>query len=264
MGIIRTDQWLEKDFDRPIKICERLLPYFKGQKANEIYNQLQNFGMYRPSWKSRNNVSEMKEYNAWDRVEELFNIYVKKWSGPNIPIFLFPLNERGGLFIRRDERRKAGVSFPDKMFLFLSSYEDLKEVEALFVHEYHHVCRLRALNKDFKEYTLLDSLIIEGLAEYAVYKHCGKEYLANWCRMYTDREISYFWDRYIKKQLDISKNQKLHDELLYGGGRFPLLLGYAAGYNIIRKFYEKQNYSTKLSFTQPASKYLKENIDFSR
>ncbi|WP_312471313.1 DUF2268 domain-containing protein [Neobacillus sp.] len=257
MGIIRTDQWLQEDFDSPVRICKRLMPYFKGQKANDIYDQLISFGMYRPSRTAMNNLNWMKEQKAWNKVEQLYNKYKKKWNGPEIPVFLFPLAQPGGFFIRK-EKSKAGVSFPDKMFLFLSQQDDPKEIEALLVHEYHHVCRLSMLNKKMEDYTLLDSIIIEGLAEYAVLKNCGQEYLASWCRMYSEKEISHYWDKYIKKQLDTKKNERGHDELLYGGGRIPKLLGYAIGYNIIGKFYVNHSYSTKLSFSIPAKKYLQE------
>jgi uncharacterized protein YjaZ len=195
------------------------------------------------------------EQKAWDKVEQLFQKYKKKWNGPDIPVFLFPIAQSRGFFLR-EEKSKAGVSFPDKMFLFLSHYEDPKEIEALFVHEYHHVCRLRMLNKKMEDYTLLDSIIIEGLAEYAVLINCGREYLANWCRMYTEREISSFWDKYLKKQLGKKKNERAHDELLYGGGRIPNLLGYAVGFSVVENFYKNHNYSTKLSFISPALNYL--------
>jgi uncharacterized protein YjaZ len=255
MGIIRTEQWLEKEIDRPVKICERLEPYFKKQTAKEIYNQLMGFGMYRPSRAARNNLVHMKEQKAWDKVERLFNKYKHKWNGPDIPIFLFPVAQSGGFFIR-EVKSKAGVSFPDKMFLFLSTYDDPKEVEALLIHEYHHVCRLRLLDKRLEDYTLLDSIIIEGLAEYAVLKNCGREYLAPWCRMYKKKELLNFWEKYLKEQLNTKKHEKKHDELLYGGGRLPNLLGYAAGYHLIEHFYKNNNYSTKLSFINPAIKYL--------
>ncbi|NRD78422.1 DUF2268 domain-containing protein [Bacillus sp. BRMEA1] len=257
MGIIRTDKWLRDDFDRPIKICEKLKTYFKGQTATEIYTQLLKFGMYRSSKAALNNLHDMKDYNAWDIVDKIFYKYQKQWSGPDIPIFLFPLGQERGFFFRQEERRKAGVSFPDKMFLFLSNYYDPKEIEALFVHEYHHVCRLRTLNKNLQKYTLLDSIIIEGLAEYAVLKNCGEKYLANWCNMYSERELEIFWDRFLKQQLDKKKHDRVHDELLYGGGRVPHLLGYAVGYNIVRKYYERNHYSTKLSFSTSASEYIK-------
>ncbi|MBV7508526.1 DUF2268 domain-containing protein [Bacillus sp. sid0103] len=255
MGIIRTDQWLMNEFERPVKMCEKLEPFFKKQTSKEIYNQLVNFGMYRPSRSAWIMYDRMKEQNAWDQVEQLFHQYKEKWNGPDIPVFLFPVAQAGGFFFR-EGKSKAGVSFPDKMFLFLSHCEDLKEIEALLVHEYHHVCRLSLLNKRMEDYTLLDSIIIEGLAEYAVLKNCGSEYLASWCRMYSEKELIMFWDKYIKKQLAKKKNERVHDELLYGKGRLPNLLGYAMGYSIVKHYYESHHYSTKLSFSNPAKKYL--------
>ena len=255
MGIVRTDQWLAEEFDRPVKICEKLEPFFKKQTPKEIYNQLINFGMYRPSRSANIIFNRLKEQKAWDKVEQLFEQYKGKWKGPDIPVFIFPVAQAGGLFFR-ESRGKAGVSFPDKMFLFLSNLEDPKDVEALLIHEYHHVCRLRLLNKRMEDYTLLDSIIIEGLAEYAVLKNCGPEYLASWCRMYNEKELIKLWDKFIKKNLDTKKNERSHDEILYGEGRLPNLLGYAMGYTIVNHFYKNNNYSTKLSFTFPAVKYL--------
>ncbi|WP_066317311.1 DUF2268 domain-containing protein [Bacillus sp. FJAT-29814] len=257
MGVIRTDQWMEKNFELPVNICKKLRPYFKSRKEVDIYHELSKFGMYRPSWQSKKYLDKMLEGDVWKKVEQLFYKYKEKWSGPDIPVFLFPMERKAGLFTRKEDRRKAGVSYPDKMFLFLSHYDDPKEVEALLVHEYHHVCRLRALNKKMEDYTLLDSIIIEGLAEYAVLKHCGANYLANWCNMYSEREHEIFWERFLKPHLAKKKNERIHDELLYGGGRYPELLGYSAGYNIIEKFYEKHRYSTGLSFAIPASEFVK-------
>jgi uncharacterized protein YjaZ len=255
MGIIRTDDWLQKEFDRPTKIAEKLQPFFNEQTPKEIYNQLRDFGMYRPSRSTRNQLFRMMDQKAWDKVENFYDKYKKKWNGPDIPVFLFPLAQSQGFFMR-EEKSKAGVSFPDKMFLFLTQFEDPKEIEALLVHEYHHVCRLQKLNKRMEDYTLLDSIIIEGLAEFAVKENCGRDYLAKWCSMYTEKEISKFWDKYLKKQLGKKKNEREHDELLYGLGRIPNLLGYAVGFTIVENFYKNHNYSTKLSFTNPAQNYL--------
>lgn len=259
MGMMRTDQWLQKDFDRPIVMCEKLRPYFNGESANEVYNQLKNFGMYRPSKFTRDYLNQMLDHNIWNRVGRLFTDYKNKWNGPDIPVFLFPVAQTGSFF-KREKNSKAGVSFPDKMFLFLSNYEDMKEVEALLVHEYHHVCRMNMSDKILEDYSLLDSLIIEGLAEYAVLKHCGKEYLANWCHMYSEKELLLFWDKFIKNRLNKKKNERDHDDLLYGGRGIPRLLGYAVGYNIIKEYYEKNNYSTKHSFTIPSAKFIQDKI----
>src|SRR4051794_37258711 len=117
MGIIRTDQWLAKELDRPVKICEKLVPFFKKQTPKEIHNQLTNFGMYRPTRSAKVIFDRLKEQKAWDKVEPLFKRYREKWNGPDVPVFLFPVAQTGGFFLR-ESRGKAGVSFPDKMFLF--------------------------------------------------------------------------------------------------------------------------------------------------
>lgn len=255
MGIVRTDEWLKEDFEYPNKICKKLVPFFKGMKETEIYNELMNFGMYHSSRGSSDHLDYMFQQNLWEKVEKIFHSYKQKWGGPDIPIFLFPLARSRGLFVRQDST-KSGVSYPDKMFLFVSRLEDLNELKALFIHEYHHVCRLGSLSKKMEDFTLLDSIIIEGLAEYAVLKNCGPDYLAKWCKMYSDKELSKLWERYVSKNLHIKKSEKLHDEILYGGRRVPPLLGYAIGFNIVEKYYQKNRYSTKTSFAKNAENYL--------
>lgn len=256
MGIIRTDRWLEEMFDRPTKICEKLVPAFKGLSAPKIYNQLTDFGMYRASRMTKEIFNWMKENKIWEEVDGIFQEYKRIWGGPDIPIYLFPISQNRSFFSRREEKVKGGVSYPDKMFLFLSDRLNSKELEALFVHEYHHICRLNRQSKRFDEYTLLDSIIIEGLAEYSVLVHCGRNYLADWCTMYSGDELDDYWERYIEGNLDIKKSESRHDDLLYGTGRIPKLLGYAAGFKIVEDYYGHNHYSTKLSFALPAKKYL--------
>jgi uncharacterized protein YjaZ len=256
MGIIRTDKWLEEEFNRPIKICEKLLPVFKGQSASKVYNQLIDFGMYRASKMTKEVFNSMKDNMVWEEVEGVFQEYKRKWEGPEIPIYLFPIGQNRSFFFSQEEKVKGGVSYPDKMFLFLSDSLTPKELEALFVHEYHHICRLNKQTKRFDDYTLLDSIIIEGLAEYSVLVHCGRNYLADWCSMYSGAELDTFWEKFLQGNLDIKKSEKRHDDLLYGAERIPKLLGYAAGFKIVEDYYRHNHYSTKLSFTLPAKKYL--------
>lgn len=263
MGIIQTDVWLEANFDRPEKICKKLLPLFKGQNTTQIYKQLVKFGMYKPNRATKQIFEKLKKNEVWRKIESLLEEYKNKWNGPDIPIFLFPIGQQNGLFSRREEKIRGGVSFPDKMFLFLSDKVSTKELEALFVHEYHHVCRLNKQNKKFEDYTLLDSIIIEGLAEYSVLKHCGRPFLAAWCSMYTEAEIIEFWDKYLKNKIEKKKTERGHDELLFGSGRIPNLLGYAVGFKIVEDYYSNNNYTAKLSFSLPSKNFItKENIFF--
>ncbi|MEH7253493.1 DUF2268 domain-containing protein [Neobacillus niacini] len=264
MGIIRTDKWLDEEFDRPTKICDKLLPVFKGSSAPKIYQQLTEFGMYKPSSRTKGIFLSLKENKKWEEVERILQEYQKKWRGPDIPIYLFPIGQQRSFFSRQEDKVKGGVSYPDKMFLFLSNSLTSKELEALFVHEYHHICRLTNQTKRFEEYTLLDSLIIEGLAEYAVLVNCGRNYLADWCSMYSDSELIKLWDKYLNDNLELKKSDRKHDDLLYGTGRIPKLLGYAAGFRIVEEYYKNNQFSISLSFKLPAKKFLLAENSFTK
>ncbi|RDU35569.1 hypothetical protein DRW41_17695 [Neobacillus piezotolerans] len=247
MAIIRTDEWLEKDWRRPEVLCERLEAYFPGGKPRGIYRELLTFGIYRPSANIGNEVRRLIEKGVWEKAEELFRKYRAKWKGPDIPIFIFPSAKKTG-FLRKSAPQKSGVSYPDKLFLFLPDFEDNKELEALFVHEYHHTCRINAIGKDVRENTLLESMVMEGLAEYAVKHECGEQYQADWCSLYSEKELNQFYKILLQNNLNIKKSDKEHDRLLFGGNGIPRLLGYCYGYFLVKNYYKSHGFSVENSF----------------
>jgi uncharacterized protein YjaZ len=258
LGIIRTDEWLEKDFNRPMDICSKLLEKFSEDNPRNIYEYLQQFGMYRPNPRSRICFEELKKNDIWSKAEKIFQRYKAKWNGPDIPVHIFPINERSNIFAGKSNG-KSGVSFKDKMFLFLTPLKDEKELESLIVHEFHHVCRMNKQKKDAENYTLLDAIVLEGLAEHAVLENCGKEYLGPWCNYYTDKELSFFWKRFLSDHVSAKRNENIHDRLLYGRGRYPRLLGYALGFYMISQYKSKhKNFSDKASFVMPSEKFILE------
>lgn len=256
MGVVPTNQWLEEDFYQPVKICDRLTAYFNGQKPNRIYEQLLNFGMYKPTREAENVFKTLQKKIIWEKVDRLYHKYKSKWEGKEVPVFIFPVNA-GGLLFRRNTQRKSGVSYLDKLFLFIPELDDPKELEALFVHEYHHVCRLNEMKNKMEENTLLDSMILEGLAEHAVSVSCGEDYLAPWCRQYSEKELMQYWDKFLKDKLEIKKREKSHDDLLFGKRAVPTLLGYAAGWNLVKKHYQTNPFSIKKSFSLSSNVFLK-------
>lgn len=197
----------------------------------------------------------LKEENIWKEVGHLHQKYQRRWHGPDIEIFIFP-KDGSGYFRNNDRENKSGVSFPDKMFLFVSHLEDKKELEALFIHEYHHICRIRAQKKNIKAYTLLDSIVLEGTAEFSVEQICGKKYRAQWCDFYSAQELEEYWHSFIQKNLTITKNNRLHDAILFGRNRFPKLIGYGAGYYLVSKYYHNHSYSEKSSLSLPPKTFL--------
>lgn len=255
IGVIRTDQWLEEDFYYEEKICKRLSKGFSDDNPLKIYKYLSQFGMYRPNRQNYEMFKELKKRNYWDKIDKIFRKYKKEWKGPDVTIYIFPMAASTSIF-SRSTSNKSGVAFKDKLFLFLTPVADEKELEALFVHEYHHVCRIHSQNKKLEESTLLDSIILEGLAEHSVEKFCGKKYLASWCEHYTEIEILNFWERFLKQQIGIKKLNKLHDDILYGRGKFPKMAGYSAGFVIVSMYNKQKDISLLDSFHLKSERFI--------
>lgn len=255
MGLETTDIWLNDSFDHPIEICKKIYKSPKKDELEKFYQYLRQFGMYRPTQESKQILEDLIKNKTWEKVDSFYKKYKKEWNGPDIPIYVFPIDD-GNRFSIKKSMSKSGVSFPDKLFLFLTNFEDDKEIEALFVHEYHHVCRMNGLNKAVEEYTLLDSLIMEGLAEDAVHEHLGKLYVANWSKELSNENFEQYWKKYLKEHLTVKKRDSLHDHLLFGKGFVPKMLGYTCGYHLVRTYRKKKHFTTKTSFVLESEIFL--------
>jgi uncharacterized protein YjaZ len=212
--------------------------------------------MYKPDRRTRKTLEKLETKKYWAVTEKVFNKYKRKWKGPDIPIFIFPLDESNSKLMR-EGKGKSGLSFIDKMFLFLTPINDEKELEALIVHEYHHVCRMQSQKTNPAEYTLLDSIILEGLAEHAVAENCGEKYTGEWSRRYSTKVLAEFWEKEIEEKLSIQRKDRQHDEILFGLGGRPTLLGYAIGYEIVKQYKHRGYFTEKASFKIPAYEFTK-------
>ncbi|WAA13063.1 DUF2268 domain-containing protein [Fervidibacillus halotolerans] len=255
MGIIRTDRWLDQWFFQPEIICEKLMNHFDRLTGQSIYLFLQSKGMYKPNRLTKKNFHMMKERNHWEKVEDFFNKYKKRWKGPNISIYVFPSSF--SLFDPMNKRE--GFTFPHAMFLFLSPNLNDRELEALFVHEYHHATRMGTLKKPVSENNLADSVVMEGLAEFAVWKYCGEPYLSKWIFAYEEKEIKYVWKKWFQPNLTTSISDPLHDQLLYGKIFSKPMFGYAAGFYFVKQFDQQSKLSMEESFILPANTFILRN-----
>lgn len=242
MSIIHTDRWLEEDYHQPLNISKRLLKYFEDVTAAELYDYLIMHGMYRPVRDGEGTVDKLKTLDCWNIVLAESKRLKKLWNGPDIPIFIFPSDKYNNQ-IKRDFKGKAGVAFKDKLFMFLPEDIDIKDLKALLTHEYNHICVLSKNKRKDDEYTLLDSVLIEGLAESAVKDLLGEEYTSTWTSYYTDKELETFLTKYIIPNKDVKKSERDHMKLLYGKGFYPKMMGYCVGYHLIQKLIKAQNIS---------------------
>ncbi|RDW15888.1 DUF2268 domain-containing protein [Oceanobacillus chungangensis] len=244
MSIIRTDRWLLDSYDNPIEMCEKITPYFDDESAYDIYQYLTIHGMYRPLSRGVEQVKDLQNNGVWKMVERELRILQKYWGGPDIPVFIFPSESTNRTLIR-NFNRKSGLAFHDKIFLFISPENKQKEINALLTHEYNHVCRLMRYDKKEKEYVLLDTIIMEGLAEHAVFEKYGEDYVARWTSNYSENMLEKMWQTHIFPNRNLSRTDRKYERLLFGLANYPTMLGYCVGYYLINNYSKKTNLKSK-------------------
>ncbi|WP_373894835.1 DUF2268 domain-containing protein [Virgibacillus natechei] len=259
MGVIRTDKWLLDLYGEPIELCEKVVDYFDGALASEIYEYLTMHGMYRspsPSMNVEDLLKKLKDNNVWKTVHKEKCFLQEKWDGPDIPIFIFPSDTNNQRLIQ-DSNGKSGLAFSDKLFLFISEENEEEEIRALFTHEYHHICRLSRYKANIKDFVLLDTIILEGLAENAVRERFGEKLTATWTSYYSDQQLEKIQDRLIIPNKSIQQTDSRHQRILYGLGLYPKMAGYSVGYYIVKKYMEANGKRAKDLLHIPTDEFIK-------
>ncbi|WP_058308933.1 DUF2268 domain-containing protein [Gracilibacillus massiliensis] len=259
MTVHATDKWLEqliKSLDQAANhtnnekyqihlsaICDPLSTFFSEANQKNIQEHLLRHGLFSPESSAAFLTGWLKrDYNT--KVKKLYQKCKDAWEGPSTDIFILPSNED----IRELKtwfNSNAGLSYPDKLFLFLSSTASTKEIAALFIHEYSHTCRLRNFPKKEFDYTLLDAVILEGIAEWLVRKMVGKSYGNKRIEHLSDEKLVELWERWIMPHQNIKRTNHKHDMLMYGNRGIPKNLGYVIGYNIVLRYMEKNKQHAK-------------------
>ncbi|MFD1040214.1 DUF2268 domain-containing protein [Virgibacillus byunsanensis] len=245
MSVVRTDKWLQESYDDPLKLCKKIKSYFDGVQTSEIYDYLTIHGMYRrPSTNNSDLVKSLQDNKVWQIVVKEKRQLQKLWNGPTIPVFILPSDPDNHKLVK-DHNGKSGLAFGDKMFLFLSESNTEMEIRALFTHEYNHVCRLANYQKKENDYVLLDTIMLEGLAENAVRERLGKENTAGWTSYYSQDQLKKIWNSLVRPNRQASKNDRKHHEILYGLHFHPKMAGYCVGYYLVEKYLDKQRITCK-------------------
>ncbi|HLR80114.1 MAG TPA: DUF2268 domain-containing protein [Bacillota bacterium] len=246
MSVIATNEWIRTNGHRPIHICEKLAEYFSDASATDIHQHLIAHGMYHQPTKQNDwLIKNEEEKNVWTIIQKEEILLKNKWKGPDIPIFILPtdpFNRR----LRREHRGKSGLAFHDKLFLFISTEQEVKEIKALFTHEYNHVCRLANDEKSEEDYTLIDTMVLEGLAEYAVFRRFGKSYAASWISYYSTKQLKRLWKTLILPNSELPQEHPKHEAILYGLRMYPRMIGYCVGYYLVHNYMK----TTDLSFIE--------------
>ncbi|RDY69869.1 hypothetical protein DXT76_16215, partial [Halobacillus trueperi] len=189
MSTVNTKKWVERfvercraqkgllkqpDIIQREVICKPLQNFFPERPMEEIQYLLLPYGMFKAKeWRQlQDTLKQMENNRIWNIVDQEIKYLKRIWKGPNVPVFIFPITN-AHLSSERRPFRKNGVAFEKALFLFVAPDLPENEIKALLAHEYNHLCRLKKIKQGMDELTLEESVIIEGLGEYAVQELYG-------------------------------------------------------------------------------------------
>lgn len=222
-------------------ICEPIKGLFPQADPEAWHEELLGNGLFEPSeWEQLEQFLKAAEgQKIWQIVQSEYELLRKLWRGPDVPIYILPITKVNP---RPSEPmpKKNGVAYRRAIFLFLSAQLSAEELRALFAHEYNHICRFDYVNRPPYDIELSDSLIIEGLGEYAVSELYDAKCLAPWTSMYSLEEALAIWQAYFVPAINV-KGVNRHRPYLYGdpNTQLPKWIGYYIGYQIVHSFQKK-------------------------
>ncbi|UOQ49993.1 DUF2268 domain-containing protein [Gracilibacillus caseinilyticus] len=247
MTIHKTTQWIDafiKKKDQKSKkeafrlqqsmLSKYLGEFFPAVEPSAIQQHLLQHGLFAADI-SENDWQEWKQQCYTQAVEKMYLKCKHSWKGPDTDIFIFPSNET---IPELNEwfNGNAGLSFPDKLFLFLQKGAARREIAALVIHEYSHICRLHRFPKAEQDYTLEDAIMLEGIAEWLVRKMVGPSYGNKRVSLVTDKELTRLWKKWIEPNQQVTRGNAKHDLIMYGMRGAPKNLGYIIGFNVVHRF----------------------------
>lgn len=121
------------------------------------------------------------------------------------------------------------------VFLYTQKYNK-KMFQKMIAHEFNHSVFMDYHNLIYTQLTLLDSLILEGLAQNFVeslFREPGP-----WAKAIPLKECKEVFSR-VEKSIN-SKDYHIYSELFFEGKKYPLWAGYSLGYQIVKSFLKIQ------------------------
>lgn len=117
-------------------------------------------------------------------------------------------------------------------------------LKSVITHEYHHYWRMHTLASTEENQTLLDRLILEGLAEHFVEIRLGEDYLGPYKDALTEQQALFLWKTIYRPNRYESGDKT--DGYMFGNKdkSIPFWAGYAIGYYLVKWYLEKNPRST--------------------
>lgn len=245
-------------------LCNPLEIVFPNRTVEEIHFELLRNGLFNPyeGIDLEATLKELERKNVWGILQNEYEKLHRSWEGPEIPIYIYPLT-RYRPMIDGFEANKNGVAYNGVLFLFVSTELTENELKALLTHEYHHICRLNYINQLPQDIELIDSLIIEGMAEWSVEEVYGEAGLSPWTKRYSFDEVQDLWQKYYAPTLHL-RGVASHRPFLYGDENvgLPRWFGYCLGYRIIESYMNNRGLVSQKNLLRTSSKKILQGSEF--
>jgi len=140
--------------------------------------------------------------------------------------------------------------------LFFAVFPDAQvrsTLRSVINHEYHHHWRTHALAITEQNQTLMDRLILEGLAEHFVKIRLGEAYLGPYKDALTEKQAENLWESMYKSRRNELGERT--DVYMFGSKKenLPFWGGYSIGYYLVKWYLEKNEGSSIEYMTSLAS-----------
>ncbi|WP_062048051.1 DUF2268 domain-containing protein [Bacillus sp. JCM 19034] len=266
MGVVRTDKWLQAYVNDSSEatvrqqkwMIEPLSSLFETDHLESLQAHLWQLGLFTPDQDLGEEIKVWFKNHPWSVVKKEYERLRKKWDGPACKIYLLPLIHQPPRLLK-ELGYKTGITLQNTIILFIKPTLSKEQIRALVIHEYHHACRLAFTKEKEDKMTFLESICMEGLAEWAVREELGGKECAIWTTYYDHTPYDYHWfQRYIKPNL-FKKGRRSYHTLLYGDPEngIPIWLGYYLGYKLVESAAKKYETTKEMLEVDALSLYKK-------
>ncbi|PYZ93520.1 hypothetical protein CR194_10145 [Salipaludibacillus keqinensis] len=258
MKIFDSSSWVIRHFYQHVPVDKAFASLFNHDKAKSVrdwFYFLEDQGMLPLSRKTKRDWIKWRKSLNKEELTTFLLALKKDFSGPDADVFLFPLNQAHQR-IMKELGGKNGCSFPSHILLFWKDTLPVVEQKAVLLHEYHHVARLYYQEVNEGTISLLESMIMEGLAEWEVQTRLGSACLAPWTSLYNENELLTWWEKVFRNNIHL-KGRAYHYPFLYGGEKgLPPLIGYQLGYYLVQSYMKDKGGQSSLTMLKTSAEHF--------
>lgn len=188
--------------------------------------------------------------------EELVLLQKQYPSNRIIQFELFILDEEDDFVKSKLGGVSAFTNWDGKMcFTVLPEENVRKMLKSVITHEYHHHWRISALEINEANQTLLDRMILEGLAEHFIRLKLGEKYLGPFKDALSEIQAKNLWESHYIQHINDKGTST--DVFMFGNEEegIPFWGGYALGYYLV-KWYLDNNKDISIEELTVSPSYL--------